>query len=272
MVNGYQPVSLSEALSILSENKVTIYAGGTDLMVRKNKPSTFLFINKIDEIRNIVEDSEWIRIGAATTFAEVLESELAPNILKEALRLIAAPAIRNLGTMGGNIGNGSAKADSVLIHYVLDAKLRLASVRGERMVNIDEFYLGRKKLNLAQDELIVEILLPKLPKLNYYYQKVGSREALAISRIAFAGVFAMEEDKIAKISVAFGAVSDTILRFKEIEAMFIGKTLEEAGKIKTEYLNAYDQAIIPIQGRVSSEYRKAVCMNLLNYFLEENKL
>lgn len=270
MVNGYQPTSLQEALMIKAESPVTTYGGGTDLMVHKNKPDSYLFVNNVLEMRNIVEDKEYIRIGAAVTFTEVLESPLSPKILKDAVSQIAAPAIRNLGTMGGNIGNGSAKADSVLIHYVMDAKLRLVSVRGERIINIDEFYLGRKKLNLAEDELIVEILLPKLDNINYYYQKVGARAALAISRVAFVGVFALDGDKISKISIAFGAVADTIVRFKDIEAMLIGKTLEEAKQQKAEFIAAYDAAIIPIQGRVSAVYRKEVCINLLKDFLDQN--
>lgn len=272
MVNGYQPTSLQEALIIKSENKVTTYGGGTDLMVGKDKPDTYLFVNRIPEMRNIVEDSEYLRIGAAATFTEVLESPLTPQVLKDAVFLIAAPAIRNLGTMGGNIGNGSAKADSVLVLYVADAKLLLASVRGERIVNIEDFYLGSKKLDLAEDELIVDILLPKTGLDNYYYQKVGAREALAISRVAFAGVFAMEGDKISKVSVAFGAVADTVLRFKDIEAKLIGKALVEAKALKADFIAAYDNVIVPIRGRVSSEYRKDVCMNLLNDFLEQNNI
>ncbi|WP_313134786.1 FAD binding domain-containing protein [Anaerocolumna sp.] len=272
MVNGYQPVSLQEALNIKAEHRVTIYGGGTDLMVGKDKPDTYLFVNLIPEMKNIIEDQDYIRIGAAATFTEVLENSLTSQILKDAISLIAAPAIRNLGTMGGNIGNGSAKADSVLIHYAADAKLRLASVRGERIVNIDAFYLGRKKLDLAEDELIVEILLPKNGLDNYYYQKVGGRKALAISKVAFVGIFGMEGDRISKLSIAFGAVADTVLRFKEIEAIMIGKTLEEAKAQKQVFLDAYEKAIVPISGRVSSEYRKETCLNLLNDFLQQNHI
>ena len=77
--------------------------------------------------------------------------------MKEAISSIASPAIRNLGTMGGNIGNGSSKGDSVLVLFVADAKLRIVSLRGERIIDIDKFYLGRKKLDLREDEIIVEL-------------------------------------------------------------------------------------------------------------------
>jgi hypothetical protein len=104
-----------------------------------------------------MEDSEYIRIGAGCTFTDILESKLTPAILKEAALQVAAPAIRNFATVGGNICNGSPKGDSTLIFYVTDSILRLVSSSGERLVPISEFFLGRNKTSLQKDELLVEI-------------------------------------------------------------------------------------------------------------------
>ncbi len=270
MVKGYQPTSLLEALKIRSEEEVTPYGGGTDLMVDPKEDAVYLFLNKLPELRAIKGEEGYIKIGAAVTFTELLRSSLIPKILKEAVEGIAGPAIRNLGTIGGNIGNGSAKADSVHILCVADAKLRIASLRGERVIDIENFYLDRKKLDLASDEIIVEVFIPNTGLENYYYQKVAQRQALAISRVAFAGVFALEKDRISKVAVAFGAVSGTILRFKEIEKLMIGKTLEEARGFKKEYIEAYDKATSFTKGRVSAEFRKDVCLNLLKDFFSKN--
>ena len=269
MVNGYVAASLKEALEIRAAHKVVPYAGGTDLMVENRKGVEYLFLGKVPELRRIRVDDEWIRIGAAVTFTQALESPDIPQLMKEAVSRIAAPAIRNAGTFGGNLGNGSAKADSVLIEFVSDAKLLLASTSGERVVDVDAFYLGRKKLDLKDDELIVEILLPKTGLEEYYYEKVGGRNALAISRISFAGLFASEGGRITNIAAAFGAVSDTVLRYKDIEAMLIGKTIEEAKALKADYLKAYADRMVLTRGRVSAEYRKSVCINLLGAFLEK---
>ncbi|AOR24651.1 FAD binding domain-containing protein [Clostridium taeniosporum] len=269
MVNGFMPRSLKEALDIRSKYDVVPYGGGTDLMIQGKNDVKYLFLNKVPEMKLIVEDDEYIRIGGSCTFTEVLESDIVPEIMKQAVSKIAAPAIRNAGTMAGNIGNGSAKADSVLIEYVADAKLVLASSSNTRIVKIDDFYKGRKELDLGKDELIVEILLPKTGLENYYYKKVGARNALAISRVSFAGVIKIDNEKIKDIAIAFGAVSGTVLRFKELEKIMIGKTLHEANKIKKDFIKAYEQKIIPTRGRVSSEYRKKVCLNLLKDFLEE---
>lgn len=270
MVKGYQPTSLKEALEIRSSEKVTLYGGGTDLMVEEEREGSYLFLNKIPEMREIKEEEGFLRIGAACTFTEVLEHPDTPKIMKEAISSIASPAIRNLGTMGGNIGNGSSKGDSVLVLFVADAKLRIVSLRGERIIDIDKFYLGRKKLDLREDEIIVEILLPMENLDNYSFEKVAERQALAISRVAFAGVFAMEGDRISKVAVAFGAVASTFLRFKAIEEKLIGKTLEEARALKEEYISLYDKATVFTEGRVSAEFRKEVCMNLLRDFLSQN--
>ncbi len=269
MVNGYRPASLKEALEIKKNTEAIPYAGGTDLMVENRKDAAYLFLNGLTELKQIREDENYIYIGSCVTFTEALDSDLIPPFMKEAVSKIAAPAIRNAGTFGGNIGNGSAKADSVLILFVCGAKVRLASTAGQRIVDIDAFYEGRKKLALKPGELILEILLPKQGLENYYYKKVGGRNALAISRVSFAGLISIKDGRIENFAAAFGAVSDTVLRFKDLEAMMIGKTLNDAKAVKENFLAAYKERMVLTRGRVSSEYRKAVCMNLLKDFLDE---
>lgn len=267
MVNGYVAASLREALEIRAAHDAAPYAGGTDLMVENREGVKYLFLSKVPELRQITVDDAFVRIGAAVTFTEALSDPRVPRLMKEAVSRIAAPAIRNAGTFGGNLGNGSAKADSVLVEFAADAKLRLASVRGERVVDVDKFYRGRKKLDLADDELIAEVLLPKTGLERYSYEKVGGRNALAISRVSFAGVFAEEDGKITNVAAAFGAVADTVLRYRDIEATLLGKTVAEAKAMKEDYLGAYAGRMTLTRGRVSAEYRKSVCMNLLRDFL-----
>ncbi len=268
MVNGYAAASLREALELRAAHPEAVpYAGGTDLMVENRPGAVYLFLNRVQELQEIKEDGEYIRVGAGVTFTRALEDALVPKLMKEALSRIAAPAIRNAGTFGGNLGNGSAKADTVLIEFAADAKLRLVSEKGERVVPVEKFYLGRKKLDLAPDELIAEILLPKSGLERYSYQKVGGREALAISRVSFAGVYAEKDGKITNIAAAFGAVSDTVLRFRDLESRLLGKTREEARAMKPDYLAAYGERMQLTQGRVSASYRKTVCLNLLGEFL-----
>jgi len=291
------PESLEEALAMRKDPELIPYTGGTDLMVKTDllagdEGAKYLFLHKVPEMKQITEDGEYIRFGASCTFAEVIENPLSPKILKEACLRIAAPAIRNAGSLGGNIGNGSPKADSALIFMVTDSNLRLACASGERILPIRDFYLGRKKLALAPDELIVEILMPRHGLGNYYYEKVGARNALSIARLSFAGIMDIDveaagfrgpdersdtasvgngENRVIKnCAIAFGAVSDVIIRREDIDQMLIGKTIREAKALKDAFIGAYDKAIVPIRGRVGVEYRKDVCMNLLRDFLQAN--
>ncbi len=189
MVNGYAAESLQQALDILVNTDAVPYAGGTDLMVENRPDVKYLFLKKIPELRAITVDEQYVHIGAAVTFTEAIANPDVPKLMKEAITLIGSPAIRNAGTFGGNIGNGSDKADSVLIEFAADAKICLVSQAGERLVDVAHFYLGRKKLDLHPGELIKEILLPRYGLEQYTYQKVGGRKALAITFVSFAGVF-----------------------------------------------------------------------------------
>ena len=269
---SFFPKNLNDALKYRNDNPQAVpYGGGTDLMVwPADENAEYIFLDKISEMREIKADDEYIRFGAACTFTEVATNPLCPKILKEAILTIAAPAIRNLGTLGGNIGNGSAKADSVLIHHAANAKVRLASVDGERILRVRDFYQGRKKLDFKPNELIVEILYPKNGLDNYYFEKIGARKALAISRVSFAGVCEIADDKIVNFSTAFGAIMDVVLCREDIDSMFMGKTINEAKELKDEYLKAYDAAIVPIRGRVSLEYRRNTCLRILKYYLSLN--
>ena len=268
--NGYVPETLEEALFIMKEERVKPYSGGTDLMIEDGREHKFLFLHRIPELKTIAEDKAYIKIGAEATFTDIEESELTPQMLKDAMYQLAGPAIRNFGTIGGNIGNGSAKADAVLILFATDSRIRLKSADSERTIYIKDFYKERKQLDLREGELIVEVLLPKKYINHYYYKKIGARNALSISRTCFAGLFHAENGVILHVATAFGAIEPMITRHHELDEMLIGKTIAEAKEIKKVYLNAYENAINPSAGRVSKEYRMTVCMNLLNDFLEQN--
>ena len=273
MVKTYAPLKLKEALELRKDTNLIPYSGGTDLMIAHEcEEREYLFINNVIEMCQITKDKEYVRFGAACKFMDVIESRhsYVPDILREACSQVAAPAIRNAGSLGGNIANGSAKADSALIFMVTDSLLRLASADSERLLPIKDFYLGSGKTALADDELIVEILMPRYGLDNYYYKKIGARNALAIARTSFAGILDIKDSVIRNCATAFGAVKDVIIRMPEIDSKLTGKTIEEAKSVKDAYLSAYDDAIQPRPGRVGVEYRKDICMNLLRDFLETN--
>lgn len=267
MVNGYKPTSLSEALAIRAAEMVVPYAGGTDLMVKNIPGAVYLFVNDIEELRQITEDDEYIRIGAAVTFTEAIASDLVPQLMKEAVSRIAAPAIRNAGTFGGNLGNGSDKADSVLSGFALDARVRLVSADGERVIPFDDFCVRRGVTNIRDDELIAEILLPKDKcALPYYYKKVGGRNALAISRVALAGVYDIHDCVVQHFSLTVIG-EGKFTRYRDIEEKLIGKAAEDIRTNADKYAGMFADKMTFTRGRVSAEYRKTVVTNLIKDYL-----
>jgi len=272
VVKYYIPTSIEDALTMyFNKPDLVPYSGGTDLMVGSaGENNEYLFINHIPELKQVCFDNEFIRFGSACTFSEIIKNEHSPTILKDACKQVAAPAIRNAGTIGGNIANGSAKADSALIFTVTNSLLRLRTLENERVIPLKDFYLGGGKTALKESELIIEVLMPRQNLSNYYYEKVGARKALSISRVSFAGILDVQDGIIKNCATAFGAVSDIIIRPTEADNILIGKSIDEAKSLKKTYIEALDKAIVPRRGRVSTEFRKDVCMNLIKDFLETN--
>lgn len=268
MVKGFWPTSLEEAIKIYAEEDCVLYAGGTDLMVMGNTELSYLYLQGIKELKQIKVSKDSIFIGSMVTFSEAMANESIPLPLRQAAASVASPAIRNTGTLGGNIANASDKADTVPVEFALDAKVHLVSLAGERIVDIDKFHIARKKLAINPGEIITGITIPISGREKYYFCKVGGRNSMAISFVTFAGLFQEKDGVIEKIAVSFGSVSDAVVRFRDIESMLIGKTIAEAQSLKDAFVAKYEENLVTVNGRVGKDYCKIVCLNLLKDFLK----
>lgn len=276
MVTHYIPKTLIETLDILNDHTAKIIAGGTDLMVQKrgwantapNFDSTVNIIH-LKELDYIREESESIHIGSTTSLTDILISSLTPPLLKDAIKEIASPAIRNMATIAGNIGNASPAGDTLPILYVLDAKVHIISKHVNRILNISDVILGPRKTVLNKEDIIKEIIIPKASFTHTEFKKVGGRKADAISKLSFTGAVSMQDDIITDFRVAFGAVGPTMVRVKELEQGIIGKTTHDVQKELTQIIDLYDPFITPIDDqRSNQEYRKKVSLNLLRDFIQ----
>ncbi|MBU1063932.1 FAD binding domain-containing protein [bacterium] len=278
MVDGFRPVTLQETLNIRSQYNCTPIAGGTDLMVQKArgfalKPDfekPLLFIGHLPELQEIVIKKNQIHIGAGLLLTDLLNSEIIPEIFKEAVRLMASPPSRNLASIGGNICNASPAGDTLPYLYAVDAKLVLKSVRSERLVSIGEFITGPKQTALGQDELLTEIIIPnKIFNVNYY-KKVGQRKGMSLTKAVFLGMTDIKNDNLTDIRIAFGSVSPKIVRSREIERTIVGKPTFEMITAIPEILAKYALLIRPIDdARSTAVYRKKVSLRLLEDFLRK---
>ncbi|MFT8347948.1 FAD binding domain-containing protein [Clostridium saccharoperbutylacetonicum] len=276
MVDGYLPKSFEEALKILNENDVTIYAGGTDLMVRHKNATALLpkfnkdllYVGDLAELKEIKESKDSLEIGAACTLSSLLRIKEIPEVLKESIRQIASPAIRNMGTIGGNICNASPAGDTLPILYALDAKLKLISQNSSREVHIEDFILGPRKIILEKTEILKSIIIPKAEFNKTYYEKVGARKASAISKLSFIGLAEIKDEKVKDIRIAIGSVASKVVRIRVAEDFIIEKNLEAIKLELEEILNIYSREIVPIDDqRSTAVYRKTVALRLIQYFL-----
>ncbi|MCL5774523.1 MAG: xanthine dehydrogenase family protein subunit M [Firmicutes bacterium] len=261
----FAPQSLDEALEVLEKgkNNLKILAGGTDLIVllkeKKIKTDGILDIGYISSLKYIKEEKGLIKIGSLATHSDVEESSLINEkawVLKEAVSTIGSPQIRNRGTIAGNLAHSSPAGDSIPALVVLDSVLTLASVRGERIVAVDEFFTGPGKNVMEKDEIIKEIALKPLKKESIaFFSKLGQRKSLAISKVSVAFEASYIKGVLSEVRIALGAVAPSVIRAKRTERYLEGKKLgieiiEEASQVIIEEASPIDDI------RSSRDYRK----------------
>lgn len=277
MVEGYYPKTLMEALYLRRNDPDTLLiAGGTDAMVVKKTAPKTIFINQIPELQEVSKSTETLTIGACAVYSDLLSNPLVPDVLKQAIRKIASPAIRNAGTIGGNLCNASPAGDTLPVLYALSAQIVIASLSNEdeiitKRLPITEFIQGVRKIALASNEMVIALEFPVAAyegMTKIVYEKVGARQADAISKLSFVGLMKVDDDIIEEIRIAFGSVAITTVRREDLEHNLCNITLPQLQAMKPEILRSYAEYIRPIDDqRSTAVYRKKVCLNLLEDFL-----
>lgn len=245
------------------------FAGGTDLMVVFNagklRSVPLVSIRKLPELRAISVEHDFIEIGAAVTYSEIRNHrQLAEEfpLLAQSASWTGSIANQNRGTLGGNIANASPAADSSPVLLVYEAELKLVSQSGERWMLYSQFHLGYKSLALQKGELIASIRLPRAHLVSQYGRKVGTRRAMAISKVAFAATV-----KEGAFRIAVGSVAPIPVRCWKTEEVLGGERVTPAVIEKAQAIIA--EEISPITDiRSTRDYRLAVTKNLLGEFLE----
>ena len=272
------PGSLSEALALLAQEPGVWqpFAGGTDLMVLleagKLSHKRFLSVARLDDLRGIEVNDEFVILGALTTYTEIQKHptvQMEFPLLCDAARETGSVATQNRGTLGGNIVNASPAADSPPALLVYDAEIELISQRGIRWLPFQGFQTGYKKMQLAPDELLRAIRLPRRPKKwRQYYRKVGTRKAQAISKVCFAGAALVEDGLIRDVRIALGSVAPIVLRAVKTEDALRGSGVTPAPIAAARETLARE--IAPIDDiRSTARYRLRVAQNLLEEFLTQ---
>jgi CO/xanthine dehydrogenase FAD-binding subunit len=191
-VDVFTPRTLDEALRLKAERPDAVpIQGGTDLMVELNfgrsRPPALLNLSEVGELRGWSHQNGRLWLGAGLTYTEAMQpplSELLPA-LAEASRTVGGPQIRNRGTIGGNLGTASPAGDALPPLLVAGAEVKLVSVRGERVVPLQDFVVGPKRNVLEDDELIAGATI-EASENRETFMKIGPRNAMVISVVSLA--------------------------------------------------------------------------------------
>jgi CO/xanthine dehydrogenase FAD-binding subunit len=226
---GYlAPTSLDDALAVLAAGDVAIIAGGTDFFPTLGARAVhgdLLDLTCVAGLRGIERTDAGWRIGAATTWSDIIAAPLPPafNVLKDAARQVGSVQIQNAGTVAGNICNASPAADGVPPLLALDAVVEIVSVRGRRKVSLAEFITGVRRVDLRQGEIVLSVHVPDISEdARGVFTKLGSRKYLVISIAMVAVILRLEDQIIVDIRVAVGSCSPVAQRLPALEASLLG--------------------------------------------------
>lgn len=273
----FAPATLDELARLAGEfPDATLLAGGTDVALRVTKElrdlPVVIFTGRVRELQVLAVSATHLEIGAAVTLADAMPAILEhyPE-LEELLLRFASPPIRNAGTLGGNIANGSPIGDSMPALLVLDAKLLLRRGASTRELPLRDFYLDYRKTALEPGELLERVRIPlPVPNAVFRTYKVSKRFDQDISAVCGAYRLELDGDRVAGIRIACGGMAAVPKRATEAEAALVGGDWNEASV--RQAMAALDRDFTPLGDmRSSAGYRRQVCANLLYRFYLETR-
>jgi len=262
-----EPTTLEEAIDTLANSEgARILAGGTDLVLgmreRKFEPRIVVNIKRIPGLDRVqIGEHGDLRIGALATINAIDSSErvrTAFPILATAAHSLGSYQIRNRATVGGNLCNASPAADTAPPLVALGAVVKIAGPREDRIVKLEDFFVGPGKTVLSKSEILVEIVVPGTPEGSYgAYLKHGPRNAMDIATVNAALMCTLSGHRCGDARIVLGSVAPTPMRARKAEEAIRGKPVDEDTVRKAAELASEECS--PISDvRASAEYRRAM--------------
>jgi xanthine dehydrogenase small subunit len=271
------PRSLQELLELRAEHpRAQLVAGCTDVGLAVTKMhqrfAQVLDLTRVAELRRVESHEDHVAIGAAVTLADAYAALAAqrPQLKTFANRFAGLP-IRNAGTLGGNVANGSPIGDSMPLLIALDARIVLASRRGQRELPLEDFYTGYRQTALAEDEVLAWIKVPHPQPAEFMrVYKISKRFDDDISAVCLALAMHLEDSRITRFAIGAGGVAATPVRARHTEQMLLNRSwTEEAAHAAAQSLRAEFEPISDM--RASAAYRREVLGNLMQRFWLESQ-
>lgn len=278
----YVPRTLEELVRLRAEHPAALLlAGSTDvgLWVTKHmrELDEIVYLGQVDELRHVGERTSehmsMLEIGAGVTLNDAYAAlcRYYPDELGEMWQRFASLPIRNAGTLGGNVANGSPIGDSMPWMIALGAQVVLLGAAGERVLALEDFYLGYQQKDLQAGEFVAALRIP-LPRAGMRFRtyKLAKRFDQDISAVCAAFAITLDGDTVASARIAFGGMAATPKRAAGAEAALNGQPWTEAAMRAAMAALAQDYAPLSDM-RASSAYRMAAAQNLLRRFWLETR-
>jgi xanthine dehydrogenase small subunit len=276
------PTTLEQLVAIRAEKPTaTILSGSTDvgLWVTKQMRNLgdIIYINQVAELQTLAEKDGQLEIGAAVTLNDAYAAlaKHYPQELSELWQRFASLPIRNAGTLGGNVANGSPIGDSAPWLIALGAQIVLQGKDGQRSMPLEAFYLDYQKKDLRPEEVVTAVRVP-LPQANqqgerrFRTYKLAKRFDQDISAVCAAFCISLDGNVIREARIAFGGMAATSRRAPRAEAALNGREWNEAAL--NDAMAALAQDYTPLTDmRASSAYRMKTAQNLLRRFWYETR-
>lgn len=274
-----EPTTVEEAVSLLTkyDGKAKVIAGGTDLLVQiRNKAIKPEYVVDIERLPGLdyikYSDKQGLSIGTLTTVRALERStELRQRypVISQAASQLASVTIRNVATIGGNLCNAAPSADTAPALIGLEARVKIAGPNGERIVLLEDFFIGPGKAVLRKGELLVEIQVPvPPPNTRGVYLKHAIRGSIDLAIVGVSVVVSMDGDLCQDIKTVLGAVAPTPMRARKAEKMLKGKKINDALIEKAAQMASSESRPIT-DVRASAEYRRQMVGVLTRAALKE---
>jgi xanthine dehydrogenase small subunit len=271
----HAPATLAEFARLRAAHPdARILAGSTDVGLWVTKLfrdlGDLLFIGNVAELKTIAHDAQYLTIGAAASLEDAYAALAAdyPELAELWTRFASLP-IRNAGTLGGNVANGSPIGDSMPALIALDAQIVLQHADKTRTLPLDAFYLGYQKTALGAGEFVAAIRVPRpSADLRFRTYKISKRYDQDISAVCAAFAIRLAGTRVTSARIAFGGMAATPKRAQQAEAALTGREWSE--EAVREAMCALDADFQPLTDmRASSAYRSKVARNVLwRFYLE----
>lgn len=274
----FEPATVGEAAQILFAHGAgaKVLAGGVDLVTkirqRKIEPAYVLSLKKIPELQGITDNGEnGLRIGALATLRSIeLSAAVQSNypVLCQGINSISSIQVKNMGTVVGNLCVATPATDVVPPLFVLGAKLKIAGVDGDKLIPIEDFFVGVNKTVLAPHEIVTEIILPGVSAgTGMAFLKIGKTGA-TVAKVNVAVLLVLNDGKCTEARIALGAVAPTVFRAVKAEEVLKGKNVDDS-LIEQAAVTAASEASPITDFRSTAEYRQLMVQALVKDALQK---